>query len=131
MYPYLASFLNITENKRPDLTKNNYNHCNGRPWDQNLSFSIIVPELFWFLSKKKIQMCNLSFEIQQTFIFLFLCYQALLVASNDENLRVCGYLTLSTPLASTVNGKATLSVNAKSGLLDLRLLEAESKDLLK
>ena len=76
-------------------------------------------------------MFNLSFEIQQMFIFLFLCYQALLVASNDENLRVCGYLTLSTPLASTVNGKATLSVRAKSGLLDLRLLEAESKDLLK
>ena len=76
-------------------------------------------------------MLNLSFEIQQMFIFLFLCYQALLVASNDENLRVCGYLTLSTPLAPTVNGKATLSVRAKSGLLDLRLLEAESKDLLK
>ena len=84
-----------------------------------------------FVNKKKKQMFNLSFEIQQMFIFLFLCYQALLVASNDENLRVCGYLTLSTPLASTVNGKATLSVNAKSGLLDLRLLEAESKDLLK
>ena len=87
---------------------------------------------FGFCQKKKNTICNfLSFEIQQTFIFLFLCYQALLVASNDENLRVCGYLTLSTPLASTVNGKATLSVRAKSGLLDLRLLEAESKDLLK